>query len=266
VIQVWNLRLIRQELAAMGLDWDLPAYSPVDKAHGTAPVEVKVLLGDPSAPPWQSWADEGRSHAESGQWDKAARDFAMAVDLGADAWWVWYDHVRIRLAIGDTQGYRAGCKALLGRFGQTADPRFANAVAWSCVLAPGAVADFGPVIKLAELAVAGKPDGASYRGTLGAILYRAGQFEAAVRELDQAVNGHSDGGAPVDWLFLSMAHQRLVQRELAQKWLKKTETWTKQAQRATTTNDPTVGPPWSQRLQFDLLYREAGNLAENVKP
>jgi serine/threonine protein kinase/WD40 repeat protein len=266
VIQVWDLGLIRRELAAIGLDWDLPAYSPGYKADGTAPVEVKVLLGDPSAPPWQSWADEGRSDAESGQWDRAARHFAMAVDLGADAWWVWYGHVRMRLAIGDTQGYRAGCQALLGRFGQTADPRFANAVAWSCVLAPGAVDDFGPVIKLAELAVAGKPDSASYRGTLGAILYRAGRYEAAARALNEAVEADGNGGAPLDWLFLSMAHQRLAQRELAQKWLKKTETWTKQTQRATSTNDPTVGPPWSQRLQFDLLYREAGNLAEKVRP
>jgi hypothetical protein len=46
VIQVWNLRLIRQELAAMGLDWDLPSYPPEAANAPAEPVSIKVVLGD----------------------------------------------------------------------------------------------------------------------------------------------------------------------------------------------------------------------------
>jgi len=50
-IHVWNLRLIRQQLAAMGLDWDAPPYPPADPASkAVAPLKVEVRLGDPGMP------------------------------------------------------------------------------------------------------------------------------------------------------------------------------------------------------------------------
>jgi hypothetical protein len=41
-VQLWDLRLIRQELAQMGLDWDMPPYPPVEKGAATGPVTLKV--------------------------------------------------------------------------------------------------------------------------------------------------------------------------------------------------------------------------------
>jgi serine/threonine protein kinase/WD40 repeat protein len=45
VIQVWDLRLIRQQLAAMGLDWDVPSYPSASKTPAAHPLRVQVDLG-----------------------------------------------------------------------------------------------------------------------------------------------------------------------------------------------------------------------------
>jgi WD40 repeat protein len=45
-IHVWDLRLIREELDKMGLDWDLPAYLPRLVREPTPPLQVKVELGE----------------------------------------------------------------------------------------------------------------------------------------------------------------------------------------------------------------------------
>jgi serine/threonine protein kinase/WD40 repeat protein len=47
-VQLWDLRLIRQELKSMGLDWDLPPYPPVEKGMASGPVTLEVE-SDPSS-------------------------------------------------------------------------------------------------------------------------------------------------------------------------------------------------------------------------
>jgi WD40 repeat protein len=41
-VELWDLRRIRQELAEMGLDWDLPPYPPAVPADETRPLTVLV--------------------------------------------------------------------------------------------------------------------------------------------------------------------------------------------------------------------------------
>jgi len=48
-VQLWDLRLIRRELAQMHLDWDMPPYPPVEKAAAAGSVTLKVEP-DPSSP------------------------------------------------------------------------------------------------------------------------------------------------------------------------------------------------------------------------
>jgi WD40 repeat protein len=45
VLQVWDLRSLRRQLADVGLDWDLPPYSPVDRKQEPAPLQIQVDLG-----------------------------------------------------------------------------------------------------------------------------------------------------------------------------------------------------------------------------
>ncbi len=47
-ITVWDLRLIRQHLAELGLDWEAPPYPPADPEGDVAPRKVEVRLGDPA--------------------------------------------------------------------------------------------------------------------------------------------------------------------------------------------------------------------------
>src|SRR5262249_40572500 len=152
-------------------------------------------------------------HAELGQWDQAAADFARAVELGADQAWVWSRHALLRLRSGDAAGYRRVCAGMLEHFGETTDAGTANTVAWTCVLVPGAVADYKRVLRLAEKAVAGLPGSWAHLGTLGSVLYRAGQLEAAVRRLEEACKLQGKGGTADEWLFLVMAHHRLGHAE-----------------------------------------------------
>ena len=54
--------------------------------------------------------------------------------------------------------------------------------------------------------------------TLGAALYRAGQFEEAIRRLDESIQTRGDGGDPRGFAFLALAHYRLGHRDEAEHW------------------------------------------------
>jgi hypothetical protein len=50
-VHIWDLRLIRQRLVQMGLDWDAPAYPPADpESEAKERLTVTVLPGDPAQP------------------------------------------------------------------------------------------------------------------------------------------------------------------------------------------------------------------------
>jgi serine/threonine protein kinase/WD40 repeat protein len=49
-LQLWDLRLIRQELKEMGLDWDLPPYPPLERTVALGPVTLEVE-SDPARRP-----------------------------------------------------------------------------------------------------------------------------------------------------------------------------------------------------------------------
>jgi WD40 repeat protein len=41
-VQLWDLRLLRQELTQMQLDWDLPPYPPAEKTSARGPVTLEI--------------------------------------------------------------------------------------------------------------------------------------------------------------------------------------------------------------------------------
>ena len=53
-VLLWNLRLLRQELGPLRLDWDLPPYPPEDQAAAAGPVTLAVESGPVSASAVQS--------------------------------------------------------------------------------------------------------------------------------------------------------------------------------------------------------------------
>jgi tetratricopeptide (TPR) repeat protein len=67
VMQVWDLRSLRQHLADLGLDWDLPPYPPGDPKKETAPLRARVDLGNLASvakPPVQNEIDKLRQEVE----------------------------------------------------------------------------------------------------------------------------------------------------------------------------------------------------------
>src|SRR5207237_5485383 len=109
-------------IAAQPGEW--PLYHRRGRAHaalgqGDQAVADYTKAIDLGADDWQVWLDRALAHAESSRWDKAAADYARAVDMGATSAEVLNHHALLRLAVGDTKGYRRVCADLLERFGRT---------------------------------------------------------------------------------------------------------------------------------------------------
>jgi hypothetical protein len=127
------------------------------------------------------------------------------------------------LAVNDRGGYRRLCARLLERYRETQEALLAREVARISAMGPAALDDYGPCLRLAERAVAAQ-GGHEPLGTLGAILFRAGQCQHAVRQLQQAISAQGGGGSPRDQLFLAMASHAMGDERRAREELKKIET------------------------------------------
>jgi len=163
------------------------------------------------------------------------------------------------LHVGDIDGYRERCTECLQQFEETDDPGVCHWVAWSCVLAPNAVEDFNRVVELGECAVekGGKTD--QNLGALGAVLYRAGRFEEAVRKLsDLATEWEQGAELPTQtspaytWFFLAMAHHQLDHADESQKYFELA------LERANQEMTGTAG--WNRKMTLQLLQAEAQSL------
>jgi tetratricopeptide (TPR) repeat protein len=118
------------------------------------------------------------------------------------------------------------------------------------------VADPTAAVRLAEEAVTKQPTWANLN-TLGAILYRAGRFDKSMARLKEAIQKTPDKrGSWADWLFLAMAHHRLGQAKEAKECLAKAHQLLGAAKAAR----------WTDRLEMDILRREAEALVKKAKP
>jgi tetratricopeptide (TPR) repeat protein len=172
---------------------------------------------DPKYP--GAWRTRGQVYALLNQWDKAAADFERLLELDPADHWRWCCSAALRLQAGDAEGYRRACREMLARFGNTADPGIAEHTARTCALAPDAVADFGPVLKLADRAARGSGNKGPDRWALltrGLTEYRAGRPAGALDWLRRA--SPKAGGDSLDataFAVLALTHHRLGHAEEA---------------------------------------------------
>jgi tetratricopeptide (TPR) repeat protein len=178
--------------------------------------------GDPEA---KEYVARNNDHAQVSRRDMSAARMAKWVEYDPNNLSLRYLHVLTLLEAGNRAGVRRAREDLLKRFGKTTDPEQAKSVARYCVPAPDAVADQEALVRLAECALAIHPERGKERSdaltTLRAALYRAGQFEEAIRRLDESIQTRSDGGDPRAFAFLALAHHRLGHRDQAERWLAK---------------------------------------------
>jgi serine/threonine protein kinase/WD40 repeat protein/Tfp pilus assembly protein PilF len=264
VIQLWDLREIRRQLATMGLDWDLQPYRPPSwKNRATEPLHVTVITPD-SKEELQRELDKlnlaidqnpddagyyrqrASIHVRLGDLQKAVADYDEAIQRKSKS--------SASPHIADLYLQRARLQSRLGHFAQAIDdlneavlrhpsagaffsrgwnyvrvreyskaiadleksldmdPNHTlalNELAWIYVTGPAEVRSPENALPLAQKAVHLSPNSGNNRNTLGVIHYRLGQFEAAVDELQRAIQDNNGEATADDLFFLAMAHHHL---------------------------------------------------------
>jgi WD40 repeat protein/tetratricopeptide (TPR) repeat protein len=229
------------------LECETSGYRPAAISH----LDQAIAL---EARAWSHYNRRGFSHAELGHWDQAAADLEKALDLGADHFWVWYNLALVRLRQGDKGGYWKVCTSALGRFANAPTPAMLGFPAYLSALAPGG-SNLPRALAMARRALAGAREFALGHFFVGALLYRSGQFEEAVKELNESVRLHGQGGTISNGFFLAMAHQRLGHDQEARRWLDQT----------CKTLDSWTGATWNYREEWRLLRHEAESIVKHSR-
>ncbi|MGD0111941.1 MAG: AAA-like domain-containing protein [Armatimonadota bacterium] len=160
------------------------------------------------------------AHAQLGQWDRAAVDYARAIALSkVQDSRLWERLAMAQLEGGDLGGYRKTCAGMLARFGKDEDvfPR----VAATCTRGPGALPDPERLVQLARDAAARHPKEPEWVVQVAAGLYRAEHYEEALKEFRRALAIDPGSVGDTEKLLLAMCQARLGHRDEARSWLKK---------------------------------------------
>jgi len=174
---------------------------------------------------------------------------------------VHYQFALLRLHLGDRDGHRKTCVEMLKRF-DSSDLNAAYWTAWTCTLAPDAVTDWQPVVRLAEKSLGTDPKNCDKLQHLGAVLYRAGRFEEGAKWLTEAETALKESPNPrttvvYSQLFLAMTQHRLGHAAEADKWLKKAM---QEIDRPPPEQSQAAASSWNRRLTLQLLRHEAEEL------
>jgi WD40 repeat protein/Tfp pilus assembly protein PilF len=240
-IHVWDLGLLRRELAEMGLDWDappLPATAPrpapavevdpgAEASFWPQPNETPaqcverctaILKADPDDV--EAYHERGHAHEALGRWGEAVADFTEALKRQPDD--------------AHFLAARGGDRAALKQYGAAAadlerslalkadDAAACNQLArlYARSLAPGS--DLRRALAFAERAVRLAPQQADYRGTLGMAYYANGRYREAVAPLEECLKGPSAG---LHLLYLAMCHHRLGEAAKAKECFDRALRW-----------------------------------------
>lgn len=214
---------------------------------------------------WQDWHARGFCYASLGEWKKALADYQKALEIEGNEPSLHYQMSMLYLAQGDAASYHQACGKLRAQFAAAASPETAYWIVWACSLdAQGRVDE--SLLELARKCASGADAANPTRLTaLGAILYRAGQFDEAVTTLSKAVAAFPAGkSAPAGAgqllspsyasLYLAMAHARKQEAAEARSWLTQARTAAKKDLQPDPGTPPT---PWNRLLTVKRLLQEA---------
>jgi tetratricopeptide (TPR) repeat protein len=153
-------------------------------------------------------------------------ELGAAVSRWPDVLELRFWHCHALLAAGDRVGWQQAIAGLLDRFAGPMYPWWEDAdiLAQVCALGPYPLADPEVPLRLAKAAIHNATEvGLRYKAngllnTLGAALYRAGRFDEAIRQVQEAIRARRSGQA-TDYAILSMAHHRMGHHDEALRWL-----------------------------------------------
>ena len=187
-------------------------------------------------------------------YEAATKSFDKSLELQPDNLENHYSRALVCLRSGNLAGYRADCEAMSKHFAASTDQSTRYWLAWTCGLGPGAINDLGAVLKQARDLAAQSPENAAYRDSLGALLYRTGNYEEAAKQLSEGVAIHKKGvasnaSAAYSQFFLAMSQQRLGDKAEAKRIIADAEKAMDEEVKADV--------PWNRRAALELFRREA---------
>jgi serine/threonine protein kinase/WD40 repeat protein/tetratricopeptide (TPR) repeat protein len=272
-IRVWDLRLIRQQLVDMGLDWELPPYPPAE-SPSAKPLQVKVVQGN--------LAEQQKTHdplPPTSLKDQLAL-YSLAIAIAPVPFHPefyqqrGYVHERLRQSRQAVEDFsaallrqpanpklQAGLLAARGRnhrrlknYEQTiADleealkfdpeqPGVCNDLAWFYVTCPEKLRNLNRALTLAKKANALRPNHWFFLNTLGVTYYRLGKYSEAVEKLESSLRDSQAQAGAFDLFFLSMCHARLGDSAKARDCYDRAVKWIGEHQGQ-------LSPEWSEELR-----------------
>jgi tetratricopeptide (TPR) repeat protein len=207
-----------------------------------------------------AYQNRSRLYAELEKYEFAISDYAKLMVLMPSAHNA-YLHALAHLGADDVVGYRRACAALVEQYRETDDTDSAHWTAWTCTLAPGALENPGQAVQLAEMAV-GADSEIFHVNTLAGALLRDGQYEEAVKQLNELVAEWENAGEQRDrtslsyiCFFLAMAHHHLGHVDDANQFYEQAVAQMKKE--LSNGTDSGQGASWNRRLTLELLHSEA---------
>ena len=187
---LWDLRLLRQGLKDLGLDWARPSFPPTGVDSAPKTVHFRVLkFGDAPVTSESLEAEvsnrraSGVAHTQHGRFAEAADDFAKVIELSPEDHEVWHFQAAVLVQLGQIDRYRELCAKSQQRFGSTTDPNTAERIAKDYLILPGSGPGLETAAKMAQTAVSAPtnhPDLTWFRLAKGLAEYRQGRFVSAV--------------------------------------------------------------------------------------
>jgi WD40 repeat protein len=185
-LSVWDLRVLRNELAALGLDWnDLP-YPPAPLQSDTHAPRVAIELGFVEV---DRLLNEGDRLWKAKEYPKALETLRSAVQKDPE-----HDMAN-------------------------------NYLAWSLVTGPKEHRNPKEAVPFARKAVQLSPNASLYHNTLGVVLYRAGQPTEAIPVLEMSLKLGKGRYDAFDLFFLAMCHHDLGRVVKAKDYLDRAVRW-----------------------------------------
>jgi tetratricopeptide (TPR) repeat protein/serine/threonine protein kinase len=193
----------------------------------------------------------GSGLSQQGAYAKASGPLIKAKELAPDNVYPWFYQAMASLGAREPGTYRRECTGMLARFGKSKNGAVVSFMLYASVTRPDGMADPAGLVPLAEAA----SPLVSLGQIRGALLYRAGKNEAAVRHFERAAQ---DGPLRAwDCFFLAMAHQRLGQADQARRWFYRGVRWVDRANRQQAEEKRSLWIAWFEQVAVEHLRQEA---------
>jgi eukaryotic-like serine/threonine-protein kinase len=223
----------------------------------------RALARDPSSLDVDLYHDGGTALGETGRWSEAAAAWRRVVELDPANAHHQERLVAAHLGAGDLAAVGRITETLIERerqdrpnprLGRQVDLYLHNRLCWTIALNPGGMIGSSPLVLWSARRPGAREQDPAVLLTSGAVDYRAGQFERAVTQLNNAIKARNGKDTAFDWVFLAMARHRLKQPEARQALARAKEL----------AKDGSM--EWYQRAEIEYLLQEAElELARPVK-